>query len=147
LTIERDAINNNIYYLSFLYDALLNFDINIYFNCQKKFENDLKNFNHTNSIISGLNFGIFVPSDFFKNRVISKKNIPIGQEMKFFDKNIFLDWNLFSHNKTQEENSIDIVIEMIPLIENNKQNTNSNKMAFYTLCKFSEDNGYCLLFF
>jgi len=140
LTIEKDAFNNHIYYLSFIYDALLNFDINIYYDCRKNFTNDLKNFTNQNSIIQGFDFGIYVPTDFFKNKITSKTSIRSGQDMKFFDKSVFLDWNLFSQNKAQEENLIDIVIEMIPIIENYQTNKSTNKVAFYTLCKFSEEN-------
>ncbi len=140
MTIEKDAFNNHIYYLSFIYDALLNFDINIYYDCRKNFTNDLKNFTNQNSIIQGFDFGIYVPTDFFKNKITSKTSIRSGQDMKFFDKSVFLDWNLFSQNKAQEENLIDIVIEMIPIIENNQTNKSTNKVAFYTLCKFSEEN-------
>jgi len=137
LTIERDAYSNNIYYLSFIYDALLNFDLNIYYNCKKNFENDLKNFTSKNSIIQGLDFGIYVPSEFFKNKVISKTSIRNGQDLRFFDKNVILDWELFSQNKDQNDNLIDIVIEMIPIFDNNNP---TNKVAFYTLCKLIEEN-------
>ena len=114
--------------------------MNIYYNCQKTFQNDLKNFTNQNSIIQGLEFGIFTPNNFFKNKIISKGKIRNGQDMKFFDKDIFLDWELFSQNKIADENSIDVVIEMIPIMENNNQNNSANKVAFYTLCKFTEEN-------
>ena len=142
ITIERDAYNNNMYYLSFIYDALLNFDLNIYYNCRKNFQNDLKNFTNQNSIIQGSEFGIYIPTEFFKNKVVSKTSIIGGQDMKFFDKSVYLDWNLFSQNKVQEENIIDVVIEMIPIIENSHNNNATSKVAFYTLCKFSEENKY-----
>jgi deoxyadenosine/deoxycytidine kinase len=119
---------------------LLNFDINIYYNCEKNFKNDLKNFTNQNSIIQELNFGIFAPTEFFKTKVISRTNIKSGQDIKFFDKSVYLDWNLFSQNKVQDENLIDVVIEMIPIIENSNPNNAASKVAFYTLCKFTEEN-------
>ena len=67
-------------------------------------------------------------------------NLREGQDIKFFDKAVFLDWNLFSQNKVQDENFIDVVIEMIPIIENSHNNAAASKVAFYTLCKFTEEN-------
>lgn len=120
----------------------MNFDINIYYNSRKNFQNDLKNFTNQTSIIQRSDFEIYVPTDFFKNKTISKTSIRNGQDMKFFDKSVYLDWNLFSQNKAQEENLIDVVIEMIPIIDESQNNTNNaaNKVAFYTLCKFYEEN-------
>lgn len=141
LTIERDAYKSNLFYLSFTYDALLDFDMNVYYDCVKNFTNDLNNFSKQNSIIQGFDFGIFVPSDFFKNKILRKSNIKRGQDIVFFDKSIALDWQLFSENKSNAENAIDIVIELIPKIEP-LNNSEINKVAFYTLCKFTEENKY-----
>ena len=58
-----------------------------------------------------------------------------GQDMHFKDKNVYLDWDMFKANKSTGENFIDVVIEFVPHLDNS-----SNKVAFYTLCKFYEEN-------
>lgn len=137
ISLERDAYRSNIYYLSFTYDALLDFDMNIYYECEKKFTNDLKNFNSQNCIIQGFDFGIFVPTGFFSEKTIRKIDVKNGQDVTFNDRSVFLDWEMFRANKSSSlENYTDIVIEFIPHLDN----ANSNKVAFYSLCKFYEEN-------
>ena len=109
--------------------------MNIYYDCQKNFTNDIKNFNSSSSIIQGFDFGIYNPSEFFSEKTVRKVNLKQGQDMSFFDKNIYLDWEMFIANKSHTENSIDIVIELIPHLENS-----NNKVAFYSLCKFYQEN-------
>lgn len=118
----------------------MDFDMNIYYNCQKTFSNDIKNFHNSNSIISGFDFGIFIPSEFFETKTVRKVNMKNGQDMSFFDKGISLDWEMFRNRKAEGENLIDIVIEFIPQV-NGSSNSASDKIAFYTLCKFYEENG------
>jgi len=109
--------------------------LNIYYNCKKNFTNDIKNFNSSNSIIQGFDFGIYTPSEYFISKTVRKVNIKSGQDIPFYDKKVFLDWDMFKAGKTSGENIIDIVIELIPHMENT-----NNKVAFYTLCKFYEEN-------
>ena len=109
--------------------------MNIYYNCKKNFTNDIKNFNSSNSIIQGFDLGIFVPSVYFSEKTVRKVNLKNGQDISFFDKSVFLDWEMFNTNKTTGPNLIDIVIEFVPNMENS-----NNKVAFYTLCKFYEEN-------
>jgi hypothetical protein len=109
--------------------------MNIYYNCQKNFTNDIKNFNSSSSVIQGFEFGIFNPSEFFMQKTVRKINLKNGQDMSFFDKSVYLDWDMFNANKSSDENSIDVVIEFVPQMENS-----NNKVAFYTLCKFYEEN-------
>jgi hypothetical protein len=113
----------------------LDFDLNIYYDCEKKFTNDIKNFNNSNSIIQGFDFGIYVPSEYFISKTVRKVNVKNGQDVPFYDKKVFLDWDMFKTAKHNSENFIDVVIELIPHMENT-----NNKVAFYTLCKFYEEN-------
>lgn len=117
--------------------------MNIYYNCKKTFDNNTTNFSSQNSIINGFDFKVYTPSEPFSNKIVKKMNIKNGQDMKFFDKNVYLDYELFNFLKVNDENNTDIVIEMIPSLENTGNNSN-NKVAFYTLCKFIEENRYLI---
>lgn len=110
LNLERDAINRNTYFIQFSYDALLDFNMNIYFNS-----------------IFDKERGVFVPGNSFKNKVINVSQIPKGQNLKFFDRSVFIDVNYYNQNKEEIENSFDLVIELVPILSN----INRSKKYFY----------------
>lgn len=155
LQLDRDSSNRNIYYFQFNYDAVVDFDLNIYFNT--KFDSNVgviangknnKNNKNKNDV------KIFTPSKNFVSKTISIQNCQKGQNQKFFDKSAFVDIEYFLSNKEDFEENYDVVFEMIPIFHrevckniredfnlNNKDTStvNPNQILFVTMCKLYTD--------
>jgi hypothetical protein len=157
LTLERDSSNRNLYYISFSYDAAVPFDINIYFNASKiqqdKIQNsksNLINDDNEQKIITisreddeddyDSNYFYYKPSKNFKNKKISIKNSPKGQNIKFLDRSAIIDTKYFMGNKIEIEDSYDVIIEFVPIFEDDPNH--ANEIIFYSFCKlvYEESN-------
>ena len=96
LSLEKDAENNNIYYIKFNYDSLVDFDLYINFNVQLNKQGKktlLPNTNENQHLLS------YVPSQNFQSKGITFKNLPKGENIPFFEPQAFIDINYFDNNK------------------------------------------------
>jgi hypothetical protein len=77
----------------------------------------------------------FVPSEKFKNCVISG-NLEPGNNVQFFNQNVFFDIDYFTENKIYDNRHHDLVIELIALNDNNQP-----ECTFCTFCKIYPVDG------
>ena len=154
LSLEKDAENNNIYYIKFNYDSLVDFDLYINFNVQLNKQGKktlLPNTNENQHLLS------YVPSQNFQSKGITFKNLPKGENIPFFEPQAFIDINYFDNNKISNPETLsnngdnnsenkeninkkdlyyDICIEMFPIFdENSQENKDKNEISLITLCK------------
>ena len=116
LALERDAINRNIYYIKFNYDALVDFTVNIYFNAKRT--NEASSPFKSSDKFSSLNFQCLK-----------------GHNISVFDTSYKIDMEYYKQNKEIIENGCDLVIEFIPDIR-----TNDNEpILFLTLCELTDE--------
>ncbi len=124
ISLDRDSTNRNIHYIQFNYDALLDFELNIYFNAKKNLDDKA-----INSYISGNNF--------------HPMNISClkGHNIRFTDRSIFIDIDHFNSNKENIDDCIDIVIELISVPPR------GDRIISITTCKLIEEkNGNIVLY-
>ena len=160
LSLEKDAENNNIYYIKFNYDSLVDFDLYINFNVKSNSQGKktlLPNSNENQHLLS------YLPSQNFQSKGITFKNLPKGENIPFFERQAFIDINYFDNNKISNPETLtnigdnnnenkdninkkdlyyDISIEMVPIFDENSQEyREKNEICFITLCKIlTEDN-------
>ena len=135
LSIQKEAGNSNIFFIEFNYDAIYNFDLHIHFDVTKN-KSGKNNLLPTNNYIPS-----YVPSEQFKDKSITISNMQAGYNIHFLEKVASFDIEYLQKNKTTNgTNNYDIVIEMVPLFEQENKNDHVD-MAFFTLCKvITEDN-------
>ena len=160
ICLERDSSNRNLYYLQFEYDAIVDLNINVYFNAVRnnkklnqeerkgKKENSnsegsyLQKNNNITSInnIETLNY---IPGKNFVDKIINFSNCPRGQNVRFFDKMLCIDANNYEANKDSTDENYDIVIEFMPIFREESSLDKENEILFYTLCRLtSDENSY-----
>jgi hypothetical protein len=105
--LERDAIERNLFYISFKYTSLYDFDVNIYFNAEENFNSKEEQY--------------FIPTENFKNYILKSNNVKSGKNETFLDKNCKMDLNYFIDNKIFDKNLYDMIIECIIKINNKKK--------------------------
>jgi hypothetical protein len=141
LTLERDSTNRNLFYIQFNYDAVVDFNLNIYLNCIRNTNGDSKlntnNNKNNNEITRNLNNLAYLPSDNFLSKIININNCQKGHNIRFSERLAVIDMSYYIQNKLELENSFDVVIEMVPLFSNRSINTNENQILFLTLCKLT----------
>ena len=106
LFLERDSIERNIFYISFKYTSLYDFDVNIYFNPEEHFDNKEEEY--------------FKPTENFKNYILKANNVKSGTNEIFLEKECKMDLNYFIENKIYDINLNDMIIECI-IKKNNKK--------------------------
>lgn len=133
LSLEKDSQDPNTYYIQFFYDSLCDFNMYINFDVIK-----------AESIKKSLlpkdkeeYIPAYTPSDKFKNRTIVFHKLPKGQNVQFLEKTAFIDLDFYEKNKTGEEESFDVVIEMVPILEGEQS---LNEIVFVTLCRITSDD-------
>lgn len=141
LSLERNAIEKNIYHIKFNYDSTANFDCYINFNVS---ENKNKGIMPKEEEKTSENEYIpfYFPTDIFFNKRIVVKNLEKGRNKEFFEKEAFIDLEYFFNNIKKEESkdnsSYDVAIEFVPKIE--KESSNKNEIVFVSLCKIKFEN-------
>ena len=132
LTIQKDSENKNKFYIEFFYDSLCNFNLYINFNVAK-------NQKCKRSLLpSGEYTPSYSPSKDFENSTIKLENLEKGQNVHFLDKLASFDIEFLMQHRTDEANTFDIAIEMIPILEGDQS---GNEIVFVTLCKIvTEEN-------
>ena len=135
LTLEKDAGPSNLFYLKFEYDSLYNFNCYINFEVTKNPNKQLspKLLPDPDNYILAYN-----PSPAFEEKKILIKNVPKGESMEFFEKNAIIDLDYYKSNKAENklEQTFDVSIELVPIIENNE---NNNEIVFVSLCNFEQE--------
>ena len=106
LFLERDSIERNVFYISFKYTSLYDFDVNIYFNAEEHFDNKEEEY--------------FKPTENFKNYILKANNVKSGTNEIFLEKECKMDLNYFIENKIFDINLNDMIIECI-IKKNNKK--------------------------
>jgi hypothetical protein len=141
LVLDRDSSNRNNYYIGFIYDAAVNFNMNIYQNAKKT--NLKSKISDSKLLADSSDYNYYKPNEVFPK--ISVNNLPRGQNIKFFDPSIYIDVAYFNQNKVSDttEEMYDIVIEFIPIFEDdiNPNTTSNTEIIFYSLCRIlNEEN-------
>ena len=141
LTLEQDAISKKKYYIKFKYDTLLNFNCFISFKVKR---NPSKK-NITNLInISPEKYELSYISCIPTQIPIIIKNLPKGENMQFFEKNAFIDFDEFNKdNKNSKEKKYDVSIELVPILEKNSEDfKNKNEIVLVNLGTLFVHNGH-----
>jgi hypothetical protein len=142
LALEEDAVTQNKWYIKFNYDSLVNLDCYIYFNVSQKainhnISNTLKNHNLA-----------YFPSTNLSSKSICIKNLPSGENMKFSNKEAFIDLNYYFSSKLEIVNSFDVCIEFVPIFPpKSPELADNNEIVFVSLCNFEkhrDDNSYVI---
>ena len=135
LILEKDAGPSNSFYVKFEYDSLYNFNCYINLEVSKNPLKQLipKQISEPEKYILAYN-----PSPAFESKKILIKNVPKGEGMEFFEKDAIIDIDHFKSNKAQikNEQTFDMSIELVPIIENNE---NNNEIVFVSLCNFEQE--------
>lgn len=120
LQFERDSDFPNKFYIRFLYDSLVDFDLNILLFAEMDRNNKEK---------------------LFSTKEIANNNHPNltfscekGYKVNFLKKECFLNSDLLRGVEYGSIGHYDLVLEMIPKIES------SEPIGFYTLCTITEEN-------
>ena len=93
--LEKDAIKN-IYYITFKYDSLFNFNCYINFNVKENTQrNNLKQKDDYELC--------YIPTDKFVEKNIVLINLPKGKNQDFYEKNAFLDYDYLEQNTTRKK--------------------------------------------
>lgn len=123
LKIERDSVERNFYYITFKYDSLIDFSVNIILygksvkNKDTLYQSVLVQENSINSQSLNLSF------------TCSK-----GFDMKFDNPSCKIDTNLFNNREGFLESEHDLVIEFTPT-----DFLTTDPLGFYTLCSLSDE--------
>lgn len=124
--LEKDSIGKFIYYISFKYTSLYNFDVKIYFNATENF--DSKNKNEDD----------FIPSEQCKQLTVFISNIKAGKDETFLEKEAQFDSSFLQENKIFDKQYHDMIIECIVMKKDSKGNQRIEcKLATY--CKIIND--------
>jgi hypothetical protein len=97
LSLERDSSNRNIFYINFLYDAIVDMNINIYFNATR----NLKKFNQEENNSKN--------SKIEKENSKSSKSVNINNKSDF-NKNEYSGINIIQHEHPHPQSSNDLHI-------------------------------------
>lgn len=142
LQFSRDATYRKIHYISFYYDAAVEFNMNIYFNtvsCRDFTNKDKKGKNVANYL--------YTSGENFVSKTIRLYDLPKGQNVKFFKDSVFVDIDYFNAHKENSlgDESYDVVIEIIPKLMNNNNMVTSDtadrlskEVILLTLCKIAK---------
>ncbi len=124
IKLEKDSIGKFIYYISFKYTSLYNFDVKIYFNATENF--DKKNEDD------------FISSEQCKSLTVFISNIKSGKDETFLEKEAQFDSSFFQDNKIFDKQYHDMIIECIVMKKDSKGNQRIEcKLATY--CKIIND--------
>ena len=130
ITLERDSIQENIYYISFTYTSLYNFNLHIFFNSTENFNQLNENIKNNNTTYN------YKPSVPLQAQTVVIKNVPAAINEKFLDKNAKIDLNEFINEKLSDKSYHDMIIECV-VLKNEKV-----ECALSTYCKIikTQDN-------
>ena len=135
LILEKDAGPTNSFYIKFEYDSLYNFNCYINLEVTKNPSKELnpKQIPDADNYILAYN-----PSPAFESKKIVIKNVAKGESMEFFEKDAIIDIDFYKSNKAENKNeqTFDLSIELVPIIENND---NNNEIVFVSLCSFEQE--------
>lgn len=123
LTIERDSVERNFYYLSFKYDSLIDFNVRIILlgksvkNNKDTLYQSILSIGNENSQFSYLNF-----------------TCTKGFDVKFDNPTCKIDSSLFDNREEFHEVEHDLIIEFTPI-----DFPTTDPLAFYTLCSLNDE--------
>lgn len=100
IKLERDAYNQNIFYIQFFYDSSCDFNLNIYFNAIKDQQTS------------------FITTPPFKNKTIHLV-INQGERAQFSESTAVFDSGFFFNNKQKLDNHFDMILEVVPKTNDN----------------------------
>ena len=147
ISLEKDSIEN-IYYIKFKYDSLINFDCYINFKTKKnKKRKHLKQKDKYELC--------YQPIEKLAEKQILIKNLEKGKNVEFLSKEAFFKLDYFEENEEQEEQEkeeqekeeenerqeeiYDVSIEFTPIYEKDS-NENNNEIVFVSLCKLENNH-------
>jgi hypothetical protein len=120
LIFEKDSTSINKYYIKFIYDSLVDFDLNIILFAKMNKPNSTKLFSTIES--SNNNHPNLT---FFCEK---------GYKVNYLDQKCFINADLLKDVEFGSIGCYDLVLEMIPRIES------TEPIGFYTLCTITDDN-------
>lgn len=127
IALERDSLQENIYYISFTYTSLYNFNLHIFFNaCENKSE--LENEHNVK----------YKPNLRLETLVINIENVFSGKNERFLDQQAKVDLMMFNNEKIFDKEYHDMIIECV-VMKNEKV-----ECILSTFCKIIKvkENGY-----
>ena len=131
ISLEKDSIEN-IYYIKFKYDSLINFDC--YINFKTKKNKTRKHLNKKDKYEL-----CYLPIEQLAEKQILIKNLEKGKNIEFFNKEAFFKLEYFEENNEQKDEEIyDISIEFTPIYE--KDSENENEIIFVSLCELENNH-------
>lgn len=120
LILERDSTLRNIHYISFNYDALVDFTLNLYFNAKKN--------------IQERNPASYLPGKNFVDKTVSVRCVK-GHNVAMLDRALNIDIDYFKGAKEVSDDAFDVVIELVPDV----RTPNNEQILFVTLCQIVEE--------
>lgn len=139
LALEKDYIFRDKYYIKFNYDSLYDLDCYINFNVIEKSEISSKNNKYKLA---------YSPSKHFTETGFYLKGLKNGENIEFYNPDIFIDIKNYLNEKIENQNSFDVCIEFAPLFPpGSPELADNNEIVFVTLCNFEnhqDDNTYII---
>ena len=139
LALEKDYIFRDKYYIKFNYDSLYDLDCYINFNVTEKSEISSKNNKYKLA---------YSPSKHFTETGFYLKGLKNGENIEFYNPDIFIDIKNYLNEKIENQNSFDVCIEFAPLFPpGSPELADNNEIVFVTLCNFEnhqDDNTYII---
>ena len=139
LALEKDYIFRDKYYIKFNYDSLYDLDCYINFNVIEKSEISSKNNKYKLA---------YSPSKHFTETGFYLKVLKNGENIEFYNQDIFIDIKNYLNEKIENQNSFDVCIEFVPLFPpGSPELADNNEIVFVTLCNFEnhqDDNTYII---
>ena len=136
LTLEKDGMDKNKYYIKFNYDAEL--DFNVYINFEVSLNSSRKNSPASNHENNKSYVPWYKPSANFDSKKIEIKSVKSGQDQEFFEEKAYLDYEFFNRNRKidrEDLNVFDLSIEIVPIFKQNSPDFSSNnEVIIATLC-------------
>ncbi len=139
LSLEKDYIFRDKYYIKFNYDSLYDLDCYINFNVREKSEFSSNNNKYKLA---------YSPSEHFTDKGFYLKGLKNGENIEFYNHDTFIDIKNYLDEKIENQNSFDVCIEFVPLFPpGSPELDDNNEIVFVTLCNFEnhqDDNTYII---
>ena len=134
LSLQKDSISQDKWFIKFHYDSLVNFDCYINFNVSQK-SNHLHKHEKKEQNLS------YSPSLNLANKGIVIKNLPSGENFEFLNNEAFIDINDYFNIRTESPTNYDLCIEFVPIFPpGSPELSDGNEIIFVTLCNFERHN-------
>ena len=123
ISLEKDAYERNIFYVTFNYISLSSFDVEIFFNAEEHFTKEKDE---------------FISSEAFSSLSVKIENIPESKDGSFVDKRAKIDMDYFNGNKIFDQMYHDLIV----VCTINYKNTQCKLANYLKIVKNQHDDAY-----